>query len=587
MATEPPSLDALADLDRLHDVVEMNEALMRGSMRQHELTETAESLNAQLRAEIGQRKQAEAALRESEERFRSLFASAPMGVFACDRDGVIQHYNSLAVELWGRAPVCGVERYCGSIRLWLPDDRLLPHAESPIVEVLRTGRSALNVEVSIERPDGSRVPVLANFAALKNEDAEIIGSIVSFMDLTERKNLEQQSLRIQRLASIGTLAGGIAHNLNNSLGPIMMSLDLLRMKFTDPASRELLDVIDTSAHRGAEMVREVLSFGRGVEGRRADVSIAQLVRDIEKTARETFLRHIQIQTHIPPELWTVLGDAAQLHQVLLNLCVNARDAMPAGGQLVVSAENREIAAGHAGLSENPKAQAGPYVLLEVRDSGTGMAPRIVENIFDPFFTTKEFGQGSGLGLSSSLAIVRSHGGFMHVASELGKGTTFQIFLPAQTAIASPAPPAPSLEMPCGDGELILVVDDEAPMRKMTQQILELFGYRVLVACDGAEAVALYRQRSTEIAAVITDMTMPVMDGPEAIGILRTMNATLPIIGVSGLAAIAYGPQFASLGVKDILSKPYTTPELLKLVKRVLEGTSPVEKNPALGASPER
>jgi CheY-like chemotaxis protein len=254
--------------------------------------------------------------------------------------------------------------------------------------------------------------------------------------------------------------------------------------------------------------------------------------------------------------------------------------------MVVSAENREIAADHAGLSENPQAQAGTYVLLEVTDSGTGMEPRIVENIFDPFFTTKEFGKGSGLGLSSSLAIVKSHGGFIHVASELGKGTTFQIFLPAQMAIAAAAPPSPALEMPCGGGELILVVDDEAPMRKMTQQALEAFGYRVLLACDGAEAVAIYSQRSTEIDAVITDMTMPVMDGPEAIKILRTMNSTLPIIGVSGLASTTYGPKLTALGVKDILPKPYRTSELLKLLKQVLEESGRA-KIPAPGILPER
>jgi PAS domain S-box-containing protein len=577
--TDPPSDDALADIAHLYEMVEMNEALTLGAVRQHELREAAEILNAQLRKEISQRELAEAALRESEERFRSLFAAAPMGVSACDRDGFIQHYNSLAAELWGREPVCGVERYCGSVRMWRPDGRPLAHAESPIVEVLRTGLPAHNIEVLIERPDGSRVPVLTNFAALKNDQAEITGAITSFMDLTERKKLEEQSLRSQRMASIGTLAGGIAHNLNNSLGPIVMSLDLLKMKFTDHASREILDVVETSAQRGAEMVRQVLSFARGVEGQRVTVSIAQLIREIEKIVHETFLRHIEIQTRVPPDLWTVLGDSTQLHQVLLNLCLNARDAMPAGGQLVVSAENQELAADHPGLSENPQAHAGPYILLEVKDSGTGMAPRIVENIFDPFFTTKEFGKGSGLGLSSSLAIVKSHGGFIRVASELGKGTTFQIFLPAQPAIEAVPPPVPPLEMPSGNGELIIVVDDEAPMRKMTQQTLESFGYRVILACDGAEAVAIYSQRSTEIAAVVSDMTMPVMDGPEAIKILRTMNSTLPIIGVSGLASSTYGPTLARLGVKDILPKPYRTSEILKLLKEVLAAAGPAHALP--------
>ncbi len=581
MGTELSSDGAVADLAHLHDVVAMNEALTLGAVRQHELTEAAESLNTQLRAEISQRKEAEEALRRSEERFRALFDSAPMAVFACDRHAVIEQYNARAVELWGREPRRGVERHCGSIRLWLPDGTLLPHAESPMVEVLRTGRPALDVEVSIERPDGSRVPVLVSFAALKNSEGKTIGAITSFIDLTERKKLEQQSLRSQRLESIGTLAGGIAHDLNNSLGPITMSLEILRMKFPDAHSSELIDLLETSAQRGADMVRQVLSFARGVEGRRAEVLIPQLVQEIEKIVNETFLRHIQIQTLVPPDVWTVLGDSTQLHQVLLNLCLNARDAMPNGGVLVVSAANRPIDAAFAGLNQNPHAKPGPYVVLEVKDSGTGMPPNVVDHIFDPFFTTKEFGKGSGLGLSTALAIVKSHGGFFQVTSEVGKGTSFQVFLPAQTQVASPTPPPPASERPAGNGELILVVDDEEPMRRITQQILEAFGYRVVLACDGAEAVAIYGLRSAEIAAVITDMTMPVMEGPEAIRILRTMNPKLPIIGASGLASTHYAAKLASLGVKHILSKPYTASELLKLMRETL-----VASDPAHAAAPE-
>lgn len=573
--TDPPFGDALADLAHLERVVTMNEALTLGAVRQHELTEAAESLNKQLRAEITQRKGAEAALRESEERFRALFDAAPMAVFACDRDAVIEQYNARAVELWGREPQRGVERHCGSIRLWSPDGTPLPHAESPIVEVLRTGIAALNVEVAIERPDGSRVPVLVSFAPLKNGDGEITGTITSFIDLTERKKLEQQSLRSQRMESIGTLAGGIAHDLNNSLGPILMSLELLKRQFADADSQELIGILEASAQRGAEMVRQILSFARGVEGRRAEVQVPQLVREIEKIVNETFRRHIQIQTLVPPEVWKVMGDSTQLHQVLLNLCLNARDAMPHGGVLMVSVENRQIDEAHEGPNQNPKAKPGHYVVLEVKDSGTGMPPQIVEKIFDPFFTTKEFGKGSGLGLSTALAIVKSHGGFFHVASEVGKGTTFQVFLPAQIRATSPAPP-PTPEMPKGNGELILVVDDEEIIRRMMQRILEMFGYRVVLAGDGAEAVAIYGRRAAEIAAVITDMTMPVVEGPEAIRILRTMNPNLPIIGASGLASGNYAAKLTRLGVKHILSKPYTTPELLKMLKQVLETTNPDE-----------
>ncbi len=567
-------------------MLEMNGALILGALRQHELTEEAERLNAQLRDEMAQRRQAEGALRQSEARFRSLFASAPMALFACDREGVIQQYNARAVELWGHAPKRGVEGDCGSSRLCLPDGQPLPHEQSPVVEVLRTRVPTLNREVALKQPDGTRVPVLVNSAPLTDDQGEIIGAITSFIDLTERKRLEQHSLRSQRLESIGTLAGGIAHDLNNSLGPVLLALDLLREDALPPASLELIDLAESSAQRGAEMVRRIVAFARGAEGEQEEVQIPPLIGEIEKIVANTFLRHIQIRTHVAPDVSPVVGDSTQLYQVLLNLCLNARDAMPEGGLLEISAENRHLDSATTRLSQNPAAKAGPYVLLEVRDSGTGMAAVIVEKIFDPFFTTKKFGNGCGLGLSTALAIVQGHGGFFDVTSAEGKGTTFQIFLPAQLQTTPPAIPAGAPKAQHGGGALILVVDDELLMRRATQHILEKLGYRVLLACDGAEAVAIYTERRAEIAAVITDMTMPVMDGPALVRILRNMNPLLPILGVSGLAAMTYAPQLAKLGVHHVLAKPYTAAELTRTLQQMLapkKAGAAAESNPV--ASP--
>ena len=388
-------------------------------------------------------------------------------------------------------------------------------------------------------------------------------------DITERKKLERQFLRAQRMESIGTLAGGIAHDLNNVLSPILLSLDLLKMKFTDPDSQELLAIIATSAHAGADMVRQVLSFARGVEGRRLEVQVRHLIQDIERLANETFLKNIEVRTSFPHDLWTAMGDPTQLHQVLLNLCVNARDAMPHGGMLTISAENIMLDAQYAGL--NLEARPGPYVLLQVEDSGTGMPPEIMEKIFDPFFTTKEVGKGTGLGLSTSLAIVKSHGGFIRVYSEPGKGATFKVYLPAQTETSPAAAAERAAGMPRGHGELILVVDDESAVREVTQLTLEAFGYRVLTAADGVEAVAIYARRGAEIALVLTDMMMPVMDGPATIQVLRKMNPAVRIIGASGLSANGHIAQAASLGLRHFLPKPFTAETLLKALKQVLSG----------------
>jgi nitrogen-specific signal transduction histidine kinase/CheY-like chemotaxis protein len=387
------------------------------------------------------------------------------------------------------------------------------------------------------------------------------------LDITQRKLLEQQILRSQRIESIGTLAGGIAHDLNNALAPIVMSIDLLKLRFPDPASGGLLEMIDASAQRGADMVRQLLSFARGVEGRRMEVQMKDLVKDIEKIANDTFLKNIEVSTVLARDLWSVLGDSTQLHQVLLNLAVNARDAMPQGGTLTISAENRVIDPQKEGM--NREMEGGPYVFIRMTDTGTGMPHEVIEKIFDPFFTTKEVGKGTGLGLSTTLGIVRSHGGHLRVSSKPGQGSTFEVFLPAR-AQSSASPPADiEFELPRGGGEWILVIDDEATLLRITQQTLETFGYRVLLARDGKEAVTVCLERGEGIAAVITDMAMPNMDGEATIQVLQRLQPELPIIVTSGLATDAQIASAANLGVKDFLSKPYTIETLLRTLRKVL------------------
>ena len=321
--------------------------------------------------------------------------------------------------------------------------------------------------------------------------------------------------------------------------------------------------------RGAGMVRQLLTFASGLEGKQLAVQVDHLLREIEKIANETFLKTVQVRSEIPADLWTVQGDPTQLHQVLLNLCVNARDAMPDGGTLKLSARNQTIDKHYVGL--NGEVGPGPYIAIQVEDTGTGMPPEVIERIFEPFFTTKELGKGTGLGLSTSLGIIKSHHGFLHVESLPGAGTKFLEMLPAHTAGATVAEARAETELPRGRGELVLVVDDESDVRQVVQQILEAFGYWVLLAADGSEAVALYTSRKEEIAVVVTDMMMPVMDGPATIRALMRLNPQVRIIAASGLSTSSNAAKAAKEGVKQFIPKPYTTATLLQTVHAVLQG----------------
>ncbi|MEO7996171.1 MAG: PAS domain S-box protein [Gemmatimonadaceae bacterium] len=496
-----------------------------------------------------------------EDRFRRLVDSNAQGVMFWNSLGQISGANDAFLGIIGYTRE---DLESGNINWQLmtpPEyDELDRRA---LAQIAATG-NCTPFEKEYIRKDGTRVPVLIGAARFQDSAEEGVSFI---LDLTERKKLEQQFLRAQRMESIGTLAGGIAHDLNNVLSPIVMAIDLMRMKFPDPDSAELLNIISSTALRGADMVRQVLSFARGVEGRRMEVQMRHLVRDIERIVSETFPKNITVRTSVADDLWTLIGEPTQLHQVLMNLCVNARDAMPRGGTLTISVANYMLDAQYIAMT--PGAKAGPYILLQVEDTGVGIDGDTIERIFDPFFTTKEVGKGTGLGLSTSMAIVQSHGGLLQAYSEPNRGAKFKVYLPAQNVRSAELAIATEALLPRGHGELILVVDDELSVRQITQQTLEAFGYRVVLAADGAEAVAIYAAQREKISAVLTDMMMPIMDGPATIQVLRKLEPTLRIIAASGLSISGQSAQAANLGIKHFLAKPYSADALLTALQRIL------------------
>ena len=420
-------------------------------------------------------------------------------------------------------------------------------------------------EKAYVRKDGSRVPVIVGVSTFEDCPEEGVCFVV---DLTERKKLEQQFFRAQRMESIGTLAGGIAHDLNNILAPILMSIDLLKSTATDAQAMAILETIEVSAKRGADIVRQVLTFARGIEGERIEIQVKHLLDDIKVIIKDTFPKDVRLQFSVPKETWTIRGDPTQIHQVFLNLCVNARDAMPSGGSLTIKVENSVLDKQYAAM--NLEVKPGRYVLISVTDSGSGISPHLVEKIFEPFFTTKELTKGTGLGLSTVQAIIKSHEGVINVYSELGKGTTFKVYLPAMD---SPAEAQERLTqeimVPRGKGETVMVIDDEPSILAITSQTLQAFGYRVLTATDGAEAAAIYAEHRQEVAVVLVDMVMPIMDGPALISVLTRMNPKVKIIAASGFTTNADSVRTFS-NVRHFIVKPYTASMLLRLIRTILD-----------------
>jgi PAS domain S-box-containing protein len=426
-------------------------------------------------------------------------------------------------------------------------------------------------EIQQVTKSGVTILIEARWTLVRDEAGRPQAVLAINSDITEKKKMEQQFLRAQRMESIGTLAGGIAHDLNNVLAPILMSIELLRMTSRDERARAVLSTIETSAKRGADMVKQILSFARGVEGQRTVIDVRHIIQDMQHLVQDTFPKEIVFRSELDKELPLFSGDHTQVHQVLLNLCVNARDAMPQGGTLTVIATTLQVDDNYAGMT--PGSLPGRYLVVKVTDTGTGIPPEVVDKIFDPFFTTKEHGKGTGLGLSTVLSIVKSHGGFLNVYSEPGNGTTFSVCFPALDAPEGAAAKVQQDTHPRGNDELILIVDDEAAVRTITQQTLENYGYRVLVAADGTEAVALYSIHRTDIAAVVTDMMMPVMGGQATIQVLQRLNPDVKVIAASGLANDGSSARASAMGVKYFLPKPFTAQTILTALRQVLSEPS--------------
>ncbi len=487
-----------------------------------------------------------------------------------DPEGRILYWNRGAEGLYGWPAVEVVGRRIGEVLR--PRER--PWAEAADT-VLRTGEWA--GEGEFRRRDGSVVPVETRWSLVRGAEGEADRILEIHTDITERKRLLAQLLRTQRMESLGTLARGVAHDLNNALAPILASIAFLREEPLGSEAQAILRALEGSARRGAQLVRQILAFAHGVEGRRVSVSVQELFEDLARVVRDTFPRSIRFRTEVEPGLPPLLGDPGQLRQVLLGLLENARDATGEGGLVTASASNVEVDAPYAASSGD--AVPGPYVLLTVSDTGTGIPPENLDRIFEPFFTTKEVGQGTGLGLSTIAAIVRSHEGFIHVASSPGRGTTVRVHLPAGR-VSPEGESAPEGEggVPRGEGELILVVEDEQAVREAMRRSLEAFGYRVLTAVDGADGVAAFGRSSSEIALVVTDLMMPVLDGITAIRALRRIDPEVPIVAVSGMGEGAGRPQAEEAGAAVFLAKPFRAEALLRAVhdtlRRSPRGASP-------------
>lgn len=512
---------------------------------------------AAIRYEVTERKLAEERVRQQ----ASLLDKAQDAILVCDLNFQILYWNKGAERIYGWKAEDVFGRLVSDI-LCGGDPSYLEQAKTALAN-----SDEWKSDSNHKTMNGDKIIVDSRWTRVRDERGEPDYYLVTNTDVTEQKRTEEHLFRAQRMESIGTLAGGIAHDLNNILSPIMMAVDMLLISGPEAENARWLGMIKENAERGADLVKQVLTFARGLKGERLPVQLKHIVKELVGVLNETLPKSITVKYDIEPELWTILADPTQIHQVLMNVAINARDAMPSGGTMSIKARNVAIDENYARM--NIDAEPGNYVAIMVNDTGVGMTQDVIKRAFDPFFTTKEIGKGTGLGLATTMTIVKSHGGFINLYSEPKKGTRFSIYLPSAETAVEGADDLANGALPRGHGELILIVDDEPNIRSITEATLSKFGYRVVTAVDGTDALAIYSQQGTDIAAVITDMAMPYMDGTALIRALRRFDPDVKIIAMSGLISEGQTAELSNLNVGAFLSKPYTAETLLTTLSHIL------------------
>ncbi len=479
-------------------------------------------------------------------------------VLVCDLDGKVRSCNDSAEALFAISEGEMVGKH--SRELLGIDHAIWDQQRNQLLETGYVGSQLAWIS-----PKGCEYVLEQRRSLIRDESGTPIGKLLFLIDITDRVREEAKERRTQRLESIGTLAGGIAHDLNNVLTPIVMSAKLLKRGSKTP--ERLVDHIIASADRGGRMIKKLLAYAVGDDSQRTQVDLREILTELEEMLGHTLQHSIELRLDVPDQLRTVDADSTELSQVIMNLVINARDSMPSGGRIEIKVENVDIDESKDRISDELK--AGSYVRLTVSDNGQGIPKEILHRIFDPFFTTKAQGKGTGLGLATSLGIVRSYGGDITVQSDVDVGSQFSVYLPASQLVREPGQSTDHEDLPIGNGETVLIVDDESLILETTRESLESNQYKTLTAKSGTEAIAIYQRHRSPIDIVLLDMMMPGMDGSEIKDAIRILDPKARIIASSGLRRPGQeGCRWSD--VEGFLAKPYTDEQLLRLIRQVID-----------------